>query len=125
MYVGKGKISAVSGKTQATIVPLFSAAPVSAQLTIPFFLSECLKVGMEVVYAQFPDNTGVILARMDGEWNHQVDGGVKVLTGDVEVLSGGLNVEGTVTAEDLTTGVVSSYNAHAHDCPGGTTSGPK
>lgn len=124
MYVGKGKISAVSGETQATIVPLFSAAPVSAQLTVPFFLAGCLNVGMEVVYAQFPDNTGVILARMDGEWSHKVDGGVEVPTGNVSI-SSGLNVGGKVTAEDLTTGSVPSYNAHTHSCPDGGTSGPR
>ena len=127
MYTGKGKISAVLDKTHATVVPLFSDTPVTSSLVIPFFLWECLKVGMEVAYAQFPDNTGVILARMDGEWNHKVwkdpqgNCAVRVMTGDVEVVEG----NGIVTAGDLITGTVPSHNNHTHTCPDGDTSGPK
>ena len=105
MYVGKGKISAVSGETRATIVPLFSAAPVSAQLTVPFFLAGSLAVGMEVVYAQFPDNTGVILARMDGQ---DVTGGAtwyeKAMTwAKSNGVSDGTMPEKNITREQLAT----------------------
>lgn len=71
--IEKGTISTVSGK-KATVIPSFSNAPVSVELVVPFFLVGSLTVGMPVVYAQFEDNTGVILARMDGEWNHDLDG---------------------------------------------------
>ena len=80
-------------------------------LVIPFFLKRCLETDMEVVYAQFPDNSGVILARLDGEWNHDLDDD--------------LRVRGVTTVEDVKTGAVTSYNAHTHTCPDGTTFGPQ
>ena len=110
-YVNKGKISAIEDETHATVVPSFSDSPVTAKLVIPFFLVRCLKPEMEVVYAQFPDNTGVILARMDGDWNHDLDDDLKV--------------RGITTVEDVKTGAVASYNAHTHTCPDGTTSAPR
>lgn len=119
MYVNKGKISAVKDKTHATVVPAFSDTPVSTALVIPWALLECLEVGMDVVYAQFPDNTGVILARMDGEWNHKLwadDGGLAV-----EAVTGNLKLD----AGDMITAAVPSYNGHTHTCPDGETSGPK
>lgn len=110
-FVNKGKISTIEDETHATVIPSFSDTPVTAKLVIPFFLIRCLKVDMEVVYAQFPDNTGVILARLDGEWNHDLDDD--------------LRVRGITTVEDVKTGSVSSYNAHTHNCPDGQTSGPQ
>lgn len=114
MYVNKGKISAVIDKTHATVVPSFSDSPVTTELVIPFFLCECLTVGMDVVYAQFPDNTGLILARMDGEWNHKLWDGVEIVSGNAKI-----------TAGDIITSAVPSYNGHTHTCPDGETSGPK
>lgn len=109
-YVNKGKISTIEDEHHATVIPSFSDSPVTAKLVIPFFLIRCLKVDMEVVYSMFPDNTGVILARMDGEWNHDLDDD--------------LRVRGVTTVEDVKTDPVPSYNAHKHTCPDGTTSGP-
>lgn len=113
--IDKGMVSAVGddGKT-ATVVPAFSGASVTFPLVVPFFLAGSLTVKMPVVYATFPDNTGVILARMDGEWNRN--------------LAGDLIVRGTVTAGDIKTGAVPSYNAHTHggvESGGGSTSGPQ
>lgn len=110
----KGKISALIDRTHATVIPSFSDAPVTIELVIPFFLLECLEVGMDVVYAQFQDNTGVILARMDGEWNHKLWDSVEIVTGNAKI-----------TAGDMITGVVPSYNGHTHTCPDGSTSGPR
>ena len=108
--IEKGVISTVSGDGKtATAVPSFSDSPVSATLTVPFFLAGSLTVGMPVVYAQFPDNTGVILARMDGEWSH--------------ILAGDVTIGGTVTAEDFATDAA-SFNGHTHTAPMGETSGP-
>lgn len=112
-YIMKGKVSAVMSKTKATVVPMFSDSPVSIELVIPWYLWECLAVDMEVIYSQFPDNTGIILGRMDGEWNHKIWDGVQAVTGNV-----------TLSAGDLVTGSVPSYNGHTHTCPDGTTSGP-
>ena len=73
--IDKGMVSTVSadGKT-ATVVPAFSGPSVTFPLVVPFFLAGSLTVKMPVVYATFPDNTGVILARMDGEWNRELSG---------------------------------------------------
>lgn len=99
--IDKGMVSTVSadGKT-ATVVPAFSGSSVTFPLVVPFFLSGSLAVKMPVVYATFPDNTGVILARMDGEWNREI--------------SGDLTIHGTATVGDLKTETVQSYNTHTH-----------
>lgn len=43
---------------------------VSAPLTVPFFLIGALPIGTEIIFTTFDDNTGIVLARSDGEWNH-------------------------------------------------------
>lgn len=107
--VSKGKVSALyDGGKKATVNP-YTGDVVTAQLVVPFFLFECLTVGMEVVYAMFDDNTGVVLARMDGEWNHDLKGAVKV--------------EENVSAADFVGAV--SFNGHTHTADGSTTSGPQ
>lgn len=70
--IEKGYISTISadGRT-VTAVPAFSGDVVSHELTVPFFLLDCLEVKTEIVYCCFPDNTGVVLARMDGDWNRK------------------------------------------------------
>lgn len=113
--IDKGLISTLSedGKT-ATVVPAFAGSSVTFPLVVPFFLAGSLAVKMPVVYATFPDNTGVILARMDGEWSR--------------TLSGDLTISGTVTVGDIKTGSVPSYNTHTHggvESGGSSTSGPQ
>lgn len=67
----QGKVSAVldSGK-KVNITP--AGGSVSAPLTVPFFLIGATPVGTAVAYSIFDDGTGIILARMDGEWNHSL-----------------------------------------------------
>lgn len=108
-YIDKGVISTVKGST-ATVIPSFSESPVSVELVVPFFLVRCLEVGMEVVYVQWPDNTGLVLARMDGDWNHDLDDD--------------LRVRGVTTIVDARTDSIASVNAHTHTCPDGVTSAP-
>lgn len=113
--IDKGMISAVSsdGKT-ATVVPAFSGSSVTFPLVVPFFLAGSLAVKMPVVYATFPDNTGVILARMDGEWNRD--------------LVSGLTIQGTATVGDLKTGAAPNYNTHTNvgvESGSSDTSGPQ
>ena len=104
--IEKGEISSLT-ETTATVVPSFSDDPVTAELVIPFYLVRCLEVGMKVCYAMFEDNTGVIIGRMDGEWNHDLDGDVRI-------------------RGDIRTETVLSINQHTHTCPsGGDTSVPK
>lgn len=113
--IDKGMVSTVSADGKAaTVVPAFSGPSVTFPLVVPFFLAGSLTVKMPVVYATFPDNTGVILARMDGEWNRE--------------LSGDLTIKGMATVGDLKTGAVPSYNTHTHggvESGGGSTSGPQ
>lgn len=67
--VQKGKISDVfdDGKT-VTVTP-YASSTVTTPLTVPHFLIGVLPVGTPVVYVVFEDGTGIILSRMDGEWN--------------------------------------------------------
>lgn len=105
--VSKGTVSALyNGGKMATVTP-YLGETVTVQLVVPFFLYKSLEVGMPVVYAVFEDCTGVVLARMDGEWNHKIWDGVEIVTGDIK------------------TATVPSYNNHTHTCPDGQTSGPR
>lgn len=134
MFVNKGKISAVVDKTHATVVPAFSDTPVTTELVIPFFLWECLEPDMDVIYTQFPDNTGMIVARMDGEWNHRIWDGVEIVTKDVKVTEGNIkvaagNVEasGNVKADgDVKAGAISlKLHTHLSAAPGSPTKPPQ
>lgn len=71
--INKGFISSLQENgTKAIIIPQEASGNVTFPLVVPYFLLECLEVNMPVVYATFPDNTGIILARLDGEWNHKI-----------------------------------------------------
>lgn len=108
--VGKGRVSALHDGGKTVEIKPHTGEVVTARLVVPFFLFESLTVGMEVVYATFDDNTGVVLARMDGEWNHDLKGAVKI--------------EQQVEAQDFQTDVA-AFNAHIHTAPDGSTSGPR
>ena len=105
MSVSKGTISALHDGGKTAEVKPYLGNVVTPRLVVPFFLVGSLEVEMPVVYASFEDNTGVVLARMDGEWNHDLEGDV--------------NVQG-----DVSTGAISSVSHHIHTCPDGQTSGP-
>lgn len=114
MAVSKGTISALyEGGKRAAIKPYLGEV-VTPELVVPFFLLDCLDVGMPVVYATFEDGTGIVLARMDGDWSHKLKDGVEITTGDI-----------TIPAGDLRTGSVASFNNHKHLGQDGNTSGPK
>lgn len=70
--VKKGKVSTLSDDGVTVTVTPFSGGIVSAPLVVPFFLIGALPVGTPVVYSVFEDNTGIVLARADGDWNHQL-----------------------------------------------------
>lgn len=67
--VQKGKISTVLNNGKSVTVTPYSGGTVTAPITVPFFLIGALPVDTPVAYTVFPDNTGIVLARMDGEWN--------------------------------------------------------
>lgn len=120
--IQKGKISTVEGaadrngdKTKARVLPCTADGMVTRPLTIPWWLRGKmgnLKPGDEVAYAMFEDGTGIILSRMDGEWDGTVPGSVKVEKGDVTV------PDGDVTASGI------SLKTHTHAGVHGETSGP-
>lgn len=120
--IQKGKISTVEGaadrngdKTTARVLPCTADGMVTRPLTIPWWLRGNmgnLKPGDEVAYAMFEDGTGIILSRMDGEWDGTVPGSVKVEKGDVTV------PDGDVTASGI------SLKTHTHAGVHGETSGP-
>lgn len=120
--IQKGKISTVEGaadrngdKTTARVLPCTADSMVTRPLTIPWWLRGKmgnLKPGDEVAYAMFEDGTGIILSRMDGEWDGTVPGSVKVEKGDVTV------PDGDVTASGI------SLKTHTHAGVHGETSGP-
>lgn len=72
----KGYVSSISdgGKT-VTVVPAFSSDVVTIPLSVPVLLQGTMAVNKEVIYCTFPDNTGAVLANMDGKWNNVVDAG--------------------------------------------------
>lgn len=108
--INKGLVSTIQegGKIVTAVI---SNAPgaVSCALTVPFFLLECLEIGMPIAFVEFEDCTGLVLARMDGEWNHDLKGKVKV--------------ELDVTAANFVTDVA-AFNAHTHTGAHGETSEP-
>ena len=120
--IQKGKISTVEGaadrngdKTTARVLPCTADGMVTRPLTIPWWLRGKmgnLKPGDEVAYAMFEYGTGIILSRMDGEWDGTVPGSVKVEKGDVTV------PDGDVTASGI------SLKTHTHAGVHGETSGP-
>lgn len=120
--IQKGTISSVEGradrngdKTTARVLPCTADGAVTRPLTIPWWLRGKmgnLKPGDEVAYAKFEDGTGIILSRMDGEWDGTVPG-------DVTIDKGGINVpDGDVTASGI------SQTSHTHAGVHGETSGP-
>lgn len=107
--VSKGRISALHDGGKTVEVKPYTGEVVTARLVVPFFLFDSLEIGMEVVYSSFDDNTGLVLARMDGEWNHDLKGKVKV--------------EQQVEAQDLRTDVA-SFNTHTHTTADGESTTP-
>ncbi len=71
--INKGFVSTIidEGK-KAIVIPQETNGTTTINLIIPYFLLECLETNMPVVYATFEDNTGIILSRLDGEWNHKI-----------------------------------------------------
>ena len=49
---------------------IYTGVTVTFPLVVPYFLIGALPVNTPVIYATFDDNSGIILARADGEWNH-------------------------------------------------------
>jgi hypothetical protein len=129
--IQKGKISSVEGKadrngdkTTARVLPSTADSMVTRPLTIPWYLRGemgNLTPGTEVAYAMFEDGTGIILSRMDGEWDGIVPGDITVKKGALTMRDKGISVP---SADVTATGI--SLTGHTHtDSMGGGTSGPQ
>ena len=69
----------------------------------------------------FEDGTGIILSRMDGEWDGIVPGDITVKKGALTMQDKGISVP---SADVTATGI--SLTGHTHtDSMGGSTSGPQ
>ena len=117
--IQKGKISSVEGKadrngdkTTARVLPSTADSMVTRPLTIPWYLRGemgNLTPGTEVAYAMFEDGTGIILSRMDGEWDGIVPGDITVKKGALTMQDKGISVP---SADVTATGI--SLTGHTH-----------
>lgn len=134
--IQKGTISSVEGdvdrnddKTKARLLPCTADGVVTRPLTIPWWLRGRmgrLKPGDEVAYVKFEDGTGIILARMDGDWDGTVPGDVTIIKGSVEVTEGDLAVttgDVSIPAGDVMASGI-SHTGHTHTGAHGETSAP-
>lgn len=69
----KGKVSTIQDGGKSVTATTYAGGTVTAPLTVPFFLIGALPIGTPIAYVVFEDNTGVVLSRMDGEWNHSIN----------------------------------------------------
>lgn len=108
--IQKGKISTIEGpadangnNTRARVIPEQADGVVTKPLVIASQLrgkSGNLSKGTEVVFAVFPDQSGIILCRADGEW--------------FQTIHGDVTVTGKLTASDVKTDTLMSVNNHVH-----------
>ncbi len=110
--LSKGYVSAIlEGGKKVRVIPAFLSGTVTHDLVVPYHLFDCLEIKTEVVFCSFPDNTGIVLDRMDGEYNHKFEG-------DLEIL-------GTLKAAAVIEGTT-QLGTHTHtDSKGGETTAPK
>lgn len=106
--IEKGIILTIEGETdrngnftKARVQSKTAEGTATLPLTIPWYLRGTmglLEKGTEVVYALFNDATGVILARMDGNWEGEIEekqlklnlfGKSAIVSGDFETTGGG------------------------------------
>lgn len=121
--IDKGYVSSIldEGK-KVTVIPATSGDVVTQPLTVPFFLLGTMKPRKEVVFCSFPDGTGLVLAALDGSWNHDLAGSVTI-SGTLS--AGAVVASGAVSGGSVSAGGV-SLGSHTHtDSRGGATSGPQ
>ena len=101
-------------KVQATTAEGTSTLP----LTIPWYLRGSmgkLEKGTEVVYAIFDDETGVILSRVDGEWEGKLEEKELVIDtmGETARIEGNVDVTEELSGERvISCGVMLSSHQH-------------
>lgn len=128
--IQKGKISTIEGsldgynnRTMARVIPLQADVVVTKPLVISEQLRGNLEKGTEVIFAVFPDQTGIILSRADGGRHGTIYGDVTItgnikatnLTATSKVEAVSITASGKVTASDVATDTLTSVNNHVHD----------
>ena len=70
--IQKGKVSTIEEDGKKVTATPYDGDTVTPALVVPYFLTNALPVNTPIVYVVFGDNTGVVLSRMDGDWNHSL-----------------------------------------------------
>jgi len=97
----KGTIASIDGEKCRVQPSDASEMPTPATIVIPWHLLEDageLEKGTEVIYADFDDGTGILLARSDGKWGEAIP---KLKIGGIEFAD---HVHGNVERGSSNTG---------------------
>ncbi len=100
--------------SQASVQSTAANGTSTMPLTIPWWLRGHmaeLSKGTEVVYAVFDDATGIVLSRMDGDWDGVMDDAGLITVGDI--ISDDVTSL-AITAESLTAKSVVDSNVELH-----------
>ena len=125
--INKGVISTIEGKddrngdkTAARVLPDTADGIVTRPLVIPWYLRGKmgdLKPGDGVVFVQFEDGEGLIIARTDGEWPGVITGNVDIIKGSLKIVDESLTIlkgNAEIKAGDVTAELV-SLKQHIHE----------
>lgn len=80
----------------ARVIPCTADAMVTPKIRIPYYLRGRwgnLEVDTLVLYFLAEDGSGIILMRMDGEWDGHIHGDVTILEGFLELTEGNLTLD--------------------------------
>lgn len=135
-YIEKGIILTIEGETdrnenptKARVQSKTAEGTTTLPLTIPWYLRGSmgsLTKGTEVVYALFDDATGVILARMDGNWEGKMEETQLFidLMSTTATVQGSIDVSDGITGDNLTAKSITDSGVRlAHHTHGGVASG--
>ena len=141
-YIEKGFVLTIEGDpdrnenlTQARVQSKTAEGTTTLPLTIPWYLRGSmgmLEKGTEVVYALFDDATGVILSRMDGNWEGRMEESQLFLDlmGATATVQGGMEISENITVDRLTgnritdSGVRLATHTHGIESGGSSTGKP-
>ena len=115
----EGEIDRNGNHTKARVQSATAEGTTTIPLTIPWYLRGSmgmLEKGTEVVYALFNDATGVILSRMDGNWEGKIEETQLFL----DLMNTTATVNGSINASDGVTDSGVRLATHTH---GGVESG--
>lgn len=123
--IEKGIILTIEGEqdrnenyTKATVQSVSAEGTSTLPLSIPWYLRGKmgnLEKGMEVSYAVFDDQTGIILSRMDGNWDGMIEEKSLIIDtlGEIAKVEGNVDVSEELTGTKIIShGVVLSTHQH-------------